>query len=820
MVACRRMAPACSMFLAGAATLPIMFATADAQTLNSAASSGATAATQAASATSPAASSGAPATGSSDQGQTVIVTGTRETNKKARDSTSPIDVVTAASLLATGQINLTSGLAIVNPSISLQAFGSDAGALTNAIRLRGLNPDEVLVLIDGKRRHTTANLYADSGPQEGTTPVDIDMLPMSMVDHIEVLRDGAAAQYGSDAIAGVVNIILKSGLGGSAQGETGLTEQGDGFTGSLMVDKGAALGADGFIHIGGDFVHADHTNRGLPDDRTGALDDEVYGDPEQTREDLGINAMKPLFGDEAELYGNLTYAHRHNEAFENFRLPSVLPQVDPQGFSPLEVGEENDYATTIGIRGDGIFGIHWDLSTTWGDDHINIGQRDSANVSLYNATGFTPMTFRLQAYDQAQWTNNLDLTRDVQLPLLYSPLHVAVGVEHRFENYTIYPGSPDSYYGSGTQALVGTSPLSTGGFYRDVYAAYGDLETHVTRGWDVDIAGRFEHYTDVGNTETGKIATRYDFNRRLAVRATISNGFRAPTLAEEHFSNLEVSPTGASGQLAVDSVAAHLLGAVPLKPERSTNISGGFVLEPIDRLHVTVDVYQINIRDRIIDGGSYGGTQAINALAAQGIQLQSGIDPTDVTAQYFSNGASTRTQGLDLTADYPSSFGAYGRVDWTIAMDLNRSTLDHLSNDTNGNPLLNAQGVSYLTRATPRSKIILGGHWRLDRFDALVRESRWGQVTDELTYDSGPNAFSLTKFIPYTAKPRWLTDLEVGVRIIRPLRFAVGATDVFNTHPSRIPLAGSYLGVMPYDEFIQQIGQDGGFYYARLAYSF
>ncbi len=820
MIVRRRVVSARSTFIAGAAILPIMLAPADAQTLTPAASSGAPAATQTSAQTPAAVSPGASPAGSSDQGQTVIVTGTRETNKKARDSTSPIDIVTSASLLSTGQTNLTSALAIVNPSISLQAFGSDAGALTDAIRLRGLNPDQVLVLIDGKRRHTTASIYADSGPQEGTTPVDLDMIPMSMVDHIEVLRDGAAAQYGSDAIAGVVNIILKSSLSGSAQGETGATEQGDGWTGTLMVDKGAALGSDGFIHIGGDFIHADRTNRGLVDDRTGNLDDEVYGSPEQTREDLGINAMKPLFDDAIELYGNLTYAHRHDEAFENFRLPSLLPEVYPGGFSPLEVSEENDYATTLGIRGDGILGIHWDLSTTWGADHINIGQRDSANVSLFEATGFTPMTFRLQAYNQAQWTNNLDLTREVQVPLIYSPLHVAVGVEHRLENYTIYPGSPDSYYGSGTQALVGTSPLSAGDFYRDVYAAYGDLETHVTRGWDVDVAGRFEHYTDAGDTETGKIATRYDFNRRAAVRATISTGFRAPTLAEEHFSNLEVSPTGASGQLAVDSVAAHLLGAVPLKPERSTNISGGFVLEPIDRLHVTVDVYQINIRDRIIDGGSYGGTEAINALIAQGIQLQPGIDPTDVTAQYFSNGASTRTQGLDLTADYLSSFGPYGRVDWTVAMDLNRSTLDHLSDDTNGNPLLNAQGISYLTRATPRSKIILGAHWRLDRFDALVRETRWGQVTDELTYDSGPDAFSLTKFIPYTAKPRWLTDLELGYRIIQPLRFALGATDVFNTHPSRIPLAGSYLGVMPYDEFIQQIGQNGGFYYARLAYSF
>ena len=530
--------------------------------------------------------------------------------------------------------------------------------------------------------------------------------------------------------------------------------------------------------------------------------------------------MIPAFQDRAEFYGNLTYAHRHDEAFENFRLASVLPEVFPEGFSPLEASDENDYATTIGLKGDGFLGFHWDLSTTWGADHINIGQKDSVNSSLYAATGFTPTTFQLQGYDQAEWTNNLDLTRDFRLPLLPAPVHFAVGVEHRLQNYTIYPGSPDSYYGSGTQALVGTNSLSAGDYYRDVYAAYAEVETHLTPKWDVDLAGRFEHYTDAGNTETGKVATRYDFNSKLSIRATVSNGFRAPTLAEEHFSNLEVSPTGANGQISPNSVAARLLGAVPLKPERSTNISGGFVLQPIKRLYITADAYQIDIRDRIIDGGSYSGAEAINALTAQGIQLQSGLVASDVTAQYFSNGASTRTQGLDLTGTYPLIFEELGRFDLSAAIDLNRSTLRHLSDDGNGFPLLNAQGISYLTRATPRSKIILDAHWTRGKFDANVRETRWGEVTDLLTYQTGPNAFSQSVFLPYTAKSRWLTDVEVGYRFIPSLGVALGASDVFNIHPTRIPAAGSYLGTAAYDEFAQQIGFDGGFYYLRATLGF
>ncbi|UAK26250.1 TonB-dependent receptor plug domain-containing protein [Sphingomonas nostoxanthinifaciens] len=748
----------------------------------------------------------------------IIVTGTRA-SKRAVDSNSPIQVLSADALKASSQTNLTDALTTLNPSVSRRNNGTDVGALTNSIRLRGLNPNHVLVLVDGVRRHNTANIYAPAGPDQGSTPVDLDMIPTNLIDHIEILQDGAAAQYGSDAIAGVVNIILKhEAYGFGAHGLTGVYGHGDGWSSNVGTDYGMALGSDGFVHIAAEFTHNDHTDRGLDDSRTGKHDNKVFGDPKVTRENVGLNFMKPIT-DGIELYGNATYAHRYADAYENYRLPTVAPSVFPNGFSPREITHEDDYAGTLGLRGDNLLGFKWDLSSTYGRDQLRVSMRDTVNLDLLTATGSTPTALDLQHFRFSQWTNDLGLSRDVDIGLA-SPLHVALGGEFRKDYYKIGAGDPDSYYGSGTQALVGIAPVSTGNFSRNVYAGWGDIEAHLTSKWDVDLAGRYEDYSDAGDTWTGKISTRYQIIPQAAIRGTFSNGFRAPTLAEEHFTNLFVSPTGASGQLAVSSVAAKLLGATPLKPEKSTSISAGLVLEPIDRLTVTVDAYQIYIKKRIIGGGDYNGQTAINALTAQGISLPSGLDPNNVSATYFANGADTRTRGIDVTANYRTDLGNAGVIDWSVAATFNKTSLRKLNNDANGKPLLNAQGISYLVDATPRNKVILGAHWTHGLLDLNLRETEWGKASQELSYTVGPNAYSNTLFIPYTANSRWLTDIELGYKIFKGVRLAVGSNNLFGAHPNRIPVEARYLGVLQYSNIIQQVGANGGFYYGKIDLSF
>lgn len=604
---------------------------------------------------------GVATTSSANTGEAVIVTGTRSLGRKARDSTSPIDVITSATLRRSGQPNIADALVRTDPSININAMGADTADLTAAIVLRGLNPDDTLVLIDGKRRNGTANISADAGPQQGATPVDLNMIPAASIDHIEILRDGAAAQYGSDAVAGVVNIIMKKtdhGTSGSAQ--TGANAyNGDGWLYQLNADQGVGFGNDGYVHIGGTMYHADHFTSPAIDNRTGQDNNHINGLPEETRETFSVNFGKTLV-EGVQGYGLITYGHRHAEAYENYRLPSRLPEIYPYGFSPLETDEENQYSATLGIKGDDFLGFRWDVSSTYGADELDIGNKNTGNPALFEATGFTPTKALAQSMRNGQWTNNIDVSRPITL--LHMPLTIAFGGEQRVETYKIGAGNPPSYQLGGTQGFAGLLPQNAGNWNRDVWAAYIDADFHPLPKWDVDLAGRFEHYTDVGNSENGKLSSRYDFTRKIAVRGTISTGFRAPTLAEEHFSALNVSPTGASGDLAVDSDAARSIGAVPLKPERSTNASGGIVLQPISNLSVTFDVYQINIRDRIIGGGNYSGDQAATAIGLTGAILPAGIGTNDISAFYFSNGASTRTQGANLNVAYFSDFREYGTV--------------------------------------------------------------------------------------------------------------------------------------------------------------
>jgi iron complex outermembrane receptor protein len=767
---------------------------------------------------SPAADSSPTSAAEADSGdslESVIVTGTRETNIKARDSAAPIDVLPAAALQETGATDLRDALERVLPSLNHTAFAGDYGALTDTVQLRGLSPDHVLILINGKRRHTTANIYAASGPLQGSAPVDLDLIPLSAIDHIEVLRDGAAAQYGSDAIAGVINIILKSeNHGGAATANVGNYYDGGGFTAGGGGDLGTSLGDDGFLHLGGDYRHHNHSVRSGIDSRTGVRDNLIFGDPEIEREAIALNALKPLPGAAAEVYSFATYAHRDGQSYENFRLPNRIPSVYPHGFSPQATIDENDFATTVGVKGDQLLGWRWDLSSTYGFDQDGEGLINSGNPALGAAT---PTSFHIAYFKITQWTNTLDINRPLDVGL-DSPLNLAFGGEWRRETYKIRPGDPASYEQGGAQSEQGLSPVNTGSYGRSNWAAYVDVAATPLPNWQFDVAARHEHFTDFGNTTSGKLSTRYDFSPRFGLRATVGNGFRAPSLAQEFYASLSVSPTGASGQIAAGSPAAKALGAGTLEPEKSVSFSLGAVAEPLDGLHAALDGYFIRITNRIVDGGSYAGQQAINALEANGVTFPPGIDPANVTAVFFSNGADTKTYGVDLTADYRTDLGAAGSVDWDAAFNYNRTILTRLGLDGNGNPLLDAQQISWLTSASPRSKIIVGGTWKNAGFSASLHEIRYGKSAPLDQYYTGPNAFSITTFYESVNQPKYVTNLELGYEW-RGLQWAVGANNLFNVYPKELPPAQRYIGTALYDGYTG-LGINGGYYYTRLTYKF
>ncbi|WP_144158021.1 TonB-dependent receptor plug domain-containing protein [Paraburkholderia sp. BCC1885] len=763
-------------------------------------------------------------TGATVQQDTVVVTGTR-TGTKASQSLTPVDVISGAQLQATGQSNLRDALVKLSPSITRETYAGDTAQLTDALSLHGLTPDHVLVLVNGKRRHTTANIALDGGLNQGSTGVDIDMIPVGLIDHIEILRDGASAQYGSDAIAGVINIILKTNShGGTLQTTNGQTYAGDGFKNGESANLGLNLGDRGFLDLAAEYERQNHTVRTAPDDYFGSFQqghgyyNPIEGDPASTRESVGFNAGYYL-GDDVELYGFGTYAHRDAQAYQNYRPPTVLPEVYPNGFVPNETVSENDYSITSGIKGQNLFGWSWDLSTTYGGDHEAVGIDDSANTGLYAAQGYTPTSFHLATVSNTQLTNNLDLSRAFHVPLLPAPVNVSVGVEQRRETYTVAQGDEASYLDGGSQALPGLAPVSASDNSRNVIGTYIDLSTHLAPKWTVDLAGRFEHYSDVGDTTNGKISTRYDFTPQVAVRGSVSTGFRAPSLAEEYYSNVNESPASVTGLLAANSAAARLIGAQPLKPEESTNYNLGLVLTPTKDLHVTIDAYQIDIRNRIVEGGTASGAAAIAAMEAAGLSVPGSIPASAVSASYFTNGASTRTRGIDLSGTYHTGFGAYGQVDWDLGVNLNTTSVTRVATGANGQPELNSQQIGWLSTATPKNKIIIGGTWHLDKWGVSLHETRFGATSSEETYIVGPNAFSTTQFIHFENAARYVTDLEVRYGVTKRFQIAVGANNLFDVYPSKLPYAAQLEGAQ-YDSFASTIGEDGGFYYLRARYTF
>ena len=655
--------------------------------------------------------SGAPVTVRQDA---VVVTGAR-TQTRASQSLTPVDVIGGAQLQQTGAANLRDALVRLSPSITRESYAGDTAVLTDVLSMHGLTPDHVLVLVNGKRRHTTANISLDGGLNQGSTGVDISTIPVALIDHIEILRDGAAAQYGSDAIAGVINIILRrNSRGGSVESSNGQTYAGDGFRNNESAVAGFNLGGNGFLDLAADFSRQNHTVRTGPDDYFGRFApgqgyaNPIEGDPASTRTSVGFNAGYHL-GDSVELYGFGTYAHRRGEAYQNFRPGTVLPAVYPNGFSPVETVNENDFSVTAGIKGENLFGFSWDLSSTYGGNYESFGLLDSANTGLYSAQGNTPTSFHLSTVSSTQLTNNLDLSRALRLPLLPAPLSVSFGLAQRHETYSVSPGDEASYLLGGAQALPGLAPVSASRSSRDVLGTYVDLSTLITPRWKIDLAGRFEHYSDVGDTANGKLATRYQFSPALAVRGSVSTGFRAPSLAEENYTNVNVSPASANGLLAANSGAARLIGAQPLKSEKSTNFNLGLVLTPTRDLNLAIDAYQIDIRDRIVEGGTASGTAAIAALQAAGLSVPGSVPASSVSASYFTNGADTRTRGLDLTGTWHTGFGAYGQVDWDLGVNFNTTSVTRAGTTASGAPQLNAQQIAWLTTSTPKNRVIVGG---------------------------------------------------------------------------------------------------------------
>jgi len=817
--------------------------------------------------------------------EAVIVTGTRVTGMTAADSAAPITVIGSDALTHVGQPNLIQALAQITPSFSAESLGGDTGALTLSARLRGLSPNDTLVLINGKRRHSTGNLHVLGGQYQGAATADLDMIPVASIDHIEVLQEGAAAQYGTDAIAGVVNIIMKHNNSGGTASATGgqYFEQG-GQTYDFNGNFGVDLGGKGFLSITGEKRFRGFSQRGGQDIRlinaAGVTVSTPYnqllvndypranhivGDPESMLTTVAANLEYDLEPN-LTLYATATYGERQAKAYENVRLPSQViaapgsnlpisatnPQgytgltaagtpalsgsagtytqpgeliFAPAGFNPQEGLKEDDYGYTVGLKGE-IAGFHWDLSGTYGKDRNKIYTYQSANLSLFKDTHTTPTTFYDGQFTASETTFNLDVTKNFDVGLA-SPLNIAVGGEGRENTFGIQQGDAASIYKEGGQSYPGFRPSDAGTHSRKNYAAYIDFAVSPIQDLQVDIAGRFEHYTDFGDAQVGKITARYDIIPEFAVRGTISTGFRAPTIQEEFYSATNVSPTSAIVQLPPNSAAAALLGVQPLQPEASTSYSAGFVAHPLDDLSITVDAYSISLRNRIVGTGTlFGSGGAINSpIVTQAILAHGNIlDPTvtQTGVALFVNGISTLTQGIDVSANYLTDFGDFGSVNWTLAGNYNDTSISKQiatpSTLASGVSLFSQTATSLLTRANPKEKIGLSALWSLDDWTVNIRETLYGPTS--AYYSPNGGIYYLNK-VDTTA----ITDLEIDYHYLESWTIAFGANNLTDERPnSRVVVSptqisdssnvvGAPLGISPF-------GINGGFYYTRLTFNF
>jgi iron complex outermembrane receptor protein len=794
----------------------------------------------------------------------VIVTGTRSTSRTVTQSMAPIDVISAAELTKSGKQSTRDLISTLVPSANTSNSGAGASFAVKTVSLRGLSADQTLVLVNGKRRHNTAILFVNGTTQNGQSPPDLDLIPAASIERIEVLRDGASAQYGSDALAGVINIIMKDDAeGGSMSVLYGKTGEGDGETGQISGNFGLKLGENGYLNLTGDVRISDITDRGdltpnttvmyfplnalgqpvrvgaagsTPDPREATANRHTShpGSPAVQLFSLGYSAGSQIT-DDIKVYSFGTFASRNTAAWLTYRNPNAagnITAVTPDGYTPRLFLKDRDFQLTAGAKGAGILGFDWDLSSSFSRDDVGYYE-NSLNASMGPAS---PTHFYIGTLKFQEWTTNLDLTREISTGLFERPTFVALGGEYRDDKFQIEAGEPASYinggyvapstspqagivFAGGSQGVTGFPPFSAGSFKRNNTSAYANIEQKLTDQWEVALAGRFEHYSDFGNAKTFKLSSRYAILPGLAVRGTASTGFRAPSLQQQHYASSStigvIVPPATTTQLypvqllPPDNPAAIALGAKPLEAEKSTNYSVGLVAQPLSRMNVTLDVYEIKIKNRILQSGTLGPNTAVStALASQGLNPQQ-------AAFYYGNFADTTTRGIDLVADYRTDFGDFGSVRWTVSANFNKSKFDRIVSPP---PALAAAGIVYIDRVkigdltvgTPKNKYIAGADWTLGKLNANLRLTRYGEVIQRTSLAANDE----------TVSPKLITDVDVSYAATDHITVSLGANNLFNNYPDSVRAANRGTPAFAYYNQYSPYGISGGFYYARVAAKF
>lgn len=808
----------------------------------------------------------------------IAILGSRVANRSATESSVPIDIIDAKSLTKGGFTELGQSLQATAPSFNFtRTQVSDGSDLFRPATLRGLQPDQTLVLVNGKRRHNQAIFGLNGTVGAGAAGTDMNAIPVSALGNIQVLRDGAAAQYGSDAIAGVINLTLNESTGVTTGFiQAGSTTEGDGDKMTVGLNRGFDLGDDGgFINLSFEYRDYEGVNR-AERDRTGSstiapgeLSDSVrwgQGDAASEFVSTFYNMVLPLSGDK-EIYSFGGFSNRTalgNGFFRAFNSAAQnVPQVYPDGFLPRIDNEAEDVSLAAGLRGDLNEDWTFDASIVHGRNKYDFNSKNTINASyaaeyLANNPGASdadiasnsgPTSGYSGGFRFDQTTLNIDFSGVVDLD--FEELYVSFGAEYRDENYEIVAGEeasyacglanssssfpsvidPATFAGCGFQAYPGLRPDAAGSASRDSYAVYLDLEMNITDEWNVGTAFRYEDFSDSGDDLVGKLSSRYEVSDDFAIRGAISTGFRAPSLQQSAYTAFTTN-LGPGGVLSPSFTATAgspfpaALGVDGLELETTKNASIGFVFDATDELSITVDAYRVKIKDRITLGSLLSPSQvAFNPAAVAALEA-TGADQ----ANYFSNSVDSTTQGVDIIVSY-NTIIADGEFSATLAANLNKTEIDRV-NSPEGIPdevSLDELQRSFLEDGQPKERGTLTFDYQQGKWSSILRANYFGET--DVTY-FGNDHIGLPGFLSPTGefKPTSvvesavLIDLNLAYQLTDSLELVAGVDNIFDVTPDELgedeALDFITQGAFKYPIRAVPYGFNGASYFVRVNFSF
>lgn len=784
-----------------------------------------------------------------EQELTLVSIGTRGAARSTFYFTVPIEVITAEQMAKTGLTELNDVLLRFIPS-----FGSTRNSVCDGTdhqrpaTMRGLGPDQLLVLINGKRRHPGALVHVNGSIGRGSMSVDINSIPINAIKHIEILRDGAAAQYGSDAIAGILNIVLKDDVDGEFTTTFAQTSEGDGGILKTNFNFGFNLLDDGFFMVNAEFFDRDYTNRIGPDNRRAGAGNfykghntEIgsplnssskheeknmrHGDPATRSFSIFMNSSVPV-SDKTSIYSYGGFIYKHGEAGGFYRPAYNLAQNDtnfyPNGFLPLIAPEIEDKSIVLGTK---TYLNDWslDMSTAFGINTFEFNVNNSLNRHLGLES---PTSFYNGRLSFIQNTSNFDLFREFDVDFLDNPLSVGIGAELRFENFIQEAGDANSYfiqsdtnlitylrndtsyYGAhdtpivligAAQVFPGFRPENESDEKRSSKALYLDLENALTDKLLVGIATRYENFSDFGTNFDGKLAFRYLFTDNLVFRGSTSTGFRAPSLGQSYFTSTSTQFVGGvpfqTAVLSVEHPLAQALGATPLEPEKSTHLAAGIAYNNFNNLDISLDFFSVEIEDRIIYSGSFRRGNYPDAFANY---------PNYSAAQFWTNAVNTKTHGLDLVANYTIHLQNQARLVLSTAFNYNKTEVDSVKTigDLTEAHLLPDVERNLIERGQPREIFHLTLNYITNNWDIFMKNIHTGKFIGRREQEEHGN--------------QMMTDLNVSYKLTDNFRILVGAHNIFDSYPDENPLRAEGMRY----EANSPLGFNGAYYHTTMTYKF